>query len=135
MVFARLIVKKTLAERFHGHPCPWCKREMDRDDFHLQPTRDHYPVPRSKGGGKTVIACLICNNIKGDRNADEWLAYMALNPEWWKQTRNERTARRSEQRRRAKLRQPEKPSTPMADSLMVLARKISEGFDDKFGGS
>lgn len=122
------VVKKTLADRFHGKPCPYCKRDMDRADFDLTPTRDHYPIPKSKGGARTVIACQRCNNVKGDMLAPEWEAYMLANPDWFIVTDRDRRARRAANReaeRTAKwgprgarvIRQAETPSTPMADVL------------------
>lgn len=79
--------------KFHGKPCPYCKRQMDLNSYHLQPTNDHI-VPKSLGGRKTVICCLKCNNLKGDMLPEAWAAYMAANPDWWKYSRNERKARR-----------------------------------------
>lgn len=65
--------------------CDYCEREISTrlvPDDPLRATRDHV-IPRSKGGTKTVFACLACNNIKGDMMPDEWSAYMAENPRWW----------------------------------------------------
>ena len=129
----------------HGHPCPFCKRPMDKDDFHLKPTRDHHPIPRSRGGVRTVVCCMLCNNRKGDMSAQEWETYMIENPQWWLVTRRERKEKRAAKREEARtekwgprgarvIRQAENPSTPMADALrgLNLARAISVGFDRKF---
>jgi hypothetical protein len=64
--------------------CTYCRRTLTprADGGPLAHTRDHV-VPRSKGGAKTVPACYVCNNIKGDMMPDEWIAYMAANPKWW----------------------------------------------------
>jgi 5-methylcytosine-specific restriction endonuclease McrA len=143
------VVNKTIAERFHGHPCPYCKRAMDQADFHLRATRDHHPIPRSKGGARTIIACSLCNNRKGDMTAPEWEAYMAAHPEWWKLTNRERRTKRAQEKREAErtekwgprgarvIRQAEKPSTPMAEPLMALklTRMIGREFDHTFCGA
>ena len=78
---------------FHGKPCPYCRRQMNLNDFHLQPTADHI-VPQSMGGRKTIICCLKCNNLKADMLPEVWAAFMAANPGWWKHSREERKARR-----------------------------------------
>lgn len=65
---------------------------MDKDDPALFPTRDHYPVPKSRGGTRTLIACYSCNHIKGDMLAEDWQRYMAEHPEWWTINRAERHA-------------------------------------------
>lgn len=79
----------------HGKSCPYCNRAMDRNDYHLMPTLDHHPVPRSKGGRVTIVCCLLCNNRKGDMTAVEWESYMASNPSWWLVTRRERKQKRA----------------------------------------
>lgn len=35
--------------------------------------RDHV-IPRGRGGVETVLACHTCNDSKGQRTPDEWLA-------------------------------------------------------------
>lgn len=131
---------------FHGKPCPFCKRAMDFGDFWLIPTSDHYPVPKSKGGLKTIMCCWLCNNIKGNMTAAEWHDYMREVPEWWLLSRGDRRAKRQEKRENERtekwgprgqrvIRQDEKPSTPMAESLSVLqlTNRIATDFNRIFG--
>lgn len=92
------LMRRSRSFLHHGRPCPYCKRPMDQDDRHLQPTRDHHPVPRSKGGRRTIICCMVCNNRKGDMTAAEWQAYMNATPEWWKLTKRDRKRIRAEKR-------------------------------------
>lgn len=78
--------------------CHYCRREtirsilLKRNDP-LTRTRDHV-IPLSKGGTNArenkVIACLRCNNLKGDMMPDEWQAYMDANPQWFDRTKRER---------------------------------------------
>lgn len=89
------LMKRTKSALYHGKPCPFCKRPMDHDDRHLQPTRDHYPVPYSKGGRRVVICCYVCNNQKSDMTAAEWHAYMDATPAWWLLNKRERKQRRA----------------------------------------
>jgi hypothetical protein len=64
-----------------GEYCHYCQRLMVAySDTH--PTKDHV-VPRSRGGRKTVMACITCNNTKGDMMPAEWSAFMLDNPLWW----------------------------------------------------
>lgn len=105
---------------------------MGDDDIGLQPTRDHYPIPKSRGGTRTIICCYDCNSIKADMSAAEWLGFRAVNPEWWKQKRvvvgrKPRGPRRIVQR--------EQPSTPMRAALEqhTLVSLLRRGFDEKFG--
>jgi hypothetical protein len=64
-----------------GVHCVYCKREMiPYSDSH--PTRDHVH-PKSKGGDRTVWACVTCNQLKTDMLPDEWQTYMDENPRWW----------------------------------------------------
>lgn len=135
-------VSRTRAALYAGKPCPYCKRPMDASERDLSPTRDHHPVPRSKGGRRTITCCAKCNGLKGDMSADEWALYMAANPGWWTLTRRERQARKREAERTEKwgprasrvIRQPEKPSTPLAEPLLRLkaARELSSAFHAKF---
>jgi len=112
-----------------GKPCPYCERPMSVDHVDICPTRDHHPVPRSKGGTRTLVCCRVCNMVKADRTAAEWEEFMADNPGWWLD--GARKQRRAEARKRQKrargLRQPERPSTPMADPLRSLLKKTDEG--------
>lgn len=68
--------------RFHGKPCCYCKRQMDRFSERLYPTRDHV-FPRSKGGNVTVVCCWTCNGIKGNMLPEVWDRFMATFPKWW----------------------------------------------------
>lgn len=148
----------------HGKPCPFCKRTMDLGDARLAPTRDHHPIPRSLKGTKTIMCCSQCNNIKGDMTGPEWEAFMASHPKWWESARGERHFERKERRERERTerwgprgnrvirRDPEKPSTPLADALakhrlaavaqieqnreqaqqLSLTRAIARGFNETF---
>lgn len=135
----------------HGRPCPYCARAMDRHDFDesgfpgdLQPTRDHHPVPKSKGGTRIIIVCMRCNSIKGDMTAVEWAAYMLANPGWWLMTKVDRRTRRAAAREAARterwgprgqrvIRQAEAPSTPLAAGLAPLSERMQADFDRIFG--
>lgn len=55
----------------HGRKCFWCQRIMQSGSRFLKPTRDHV-IPKSRGGTKTVICCLSCNNLKGDMPPAIW---------------------------------------------------------------
>ena len=67
---------------FHGKPCPYCKRLMQKFHPKLEPTRDHI-VPRSRNGREIIIACIQCNGIKGNMLPGQWQAWMAAHPNWW----------------------------------------------------
>jgi hypothetical protein len=56
---------------------------MNLGRMHFMPTRDHYPIPKSKGGQRTIICCYTCNHLKGDMDATEWEAYMIENKGGW----------------------------------------------------
>jgi len=44
---------------------------------------------KSKGGAKTVPACLACNSSKGDKALMEWLRWIKRNDQYrWRQIRN-----------------------------------------------
>lgn len=119
-------------QQHDGRPCPYCAREMDITISWLAPTRDHYPVPRSRGGQKTIICCRKCNEVKGDMSAAEWLGFRARNPEWWEQ-RNPKKRVRIRHRR---IIEAETPSTPMRAALSQhsFMRLVSQAFDEKFVG-
>lgn len=114
---------------FDGKPCPYCCRSMAINDLCLAPTRDHHPVPKSKGGRRTIVVCHQCNNIKGDRSAVEWAVFMVENPEWWVVKRKVPRVRHVRF-----IKQAEKPSTPMAEPLSVLklTGMIGQEFERKF---
>lgn len=140
MVFARLITqgRPGVAGRGHGKKCPYCQRTMDRHDELLRPTRDHHPIPRSRGGTETILACYKCNHTKGDMSAEEWDAFMLANPNWFVVTgiigRRERASRPAH---RVIRKEPEKPSTPMAEPLMQLklTQMIGREFEHTFCGA
>lgn len=97
--------------------CVYCGRETFpgsrlRINHPQTRTRDHV-IPLSRGGLDTkenrVIACLRCNNIKGNMMPDEWAAYMEATPMWWTLTRYQR-----------RLRALGNPPLPMAESIMIL---------------
>lgn len=71
-----------IRNRAHGQPCPYCRRQMDRSSFDLQPTRDHV-IPRSRNGTIQIICCQKCNGVKADMMPDVWAAWMDANPGWW----------------------------------------------------
>jgi 5-methylcytosine-specific restriction endonuclease McrA len=72
-----------------GQPCPYCCRTMERLDHpRLAPTRDHV-VPESRGGKEVIVACMQCNTTKADMLPDQWEAFMASNPGWWKLSKHE----------------------------------------------
>ena len=60
---------------WHGVICPYCGKAMDVTRRDRRPSTDHI-IPVSKGGrrGPTVICCYLCNQWKGDRLLDGWLA-------------------------------------------------------------
>lgn len=109
---------------------------MDKDNPDLSPTRDHYPIPKCKGGTRTLIACNRCNVVKGDLSADAWQTFMLHNPTWWQMTLGELRPIRYEHRveREAARRSPEKPTFAIGDQLMALGlgRRIAEDFDKVF---
>jgi 5-methylcytosine-specific restriction endonuclease McrA len=74
--------KRSARAAYVHKPCPYCKRTMSYKLPGQQPTLDHVH-PKSKGGKKVIVACWTCNGIKGDMLYDEWIAFMAANPEWW----------------------------------------------------
>jgi hypothetical protein len=56
---------------------------MDFASRTLRPTRDHYPVPKSKGGRRTIVCCYTCNHLKEARSPQEWEAFMRENRSGW----------------------------------------------------
>ena len=65
--------------------CTYCGRPVERpgavDSPDAAATIDHL-VPRSKGGGNRlrnqVLACQLCNNLKGDLDLPDWLTELGL---------------------------------------------------------
>lgn len=66
-----------------GKPCPYCTRRMEISSRHLCPTRDHYPIPKSRGGRRIIIVCHTCNHLKGDKSAEAWATFMLENKSGW----------------------------------------------------
>ena len=72
-----------------GGLCYWCGRQMTpprrgrTPSQNMDATRDHIE-PECKGGTRTVWACFCCNQQKADMTLDEWRAFMAMFPEWWR---------------------------------------------------
>lgn len=73
----------TTLRSYHGKSCPYCNRPMDLAKIQLMPTRDHYPIPKSRGGRRTIICCLTCNHLKADMAADAWEAFIVENRGGW----------------------------------------------------
>ena len=74
-----------VGDRSNWH-CTYCGRPLDpdpdaADDLDAKPTIDHL-VPRSKGGGNRlrnqVLACHLCNTVKGNTDLPDWLAGLDL---------------------------------------------------------
>jgi hypothetical protein len=110
-------------KRHDGKLCPHCQRAMaiGEEAFWLNPTRDHHPIPKSKGGHETVICCRLCNNVKGDRTVQEWQDFMMDNPNWWTiDAADVRRRKRRHTSRRLYIDPKDGPSTPMADALKHL---------------
>lgn len=73
--------------------CHYCRRatlrptKLPRPHSDLKATIDHV-VPLSKGGAvrgdNVVLACALCNNLKADMMPEDWAAFMAANPIWWR---------------------------------------------------
>lgn len=121
---------------YDGHACHWCKRPMDIETSALAPTRDHFPIPRSRGGARTVIACRTCNEIKADMGAAEWTGFMAVNPNWWTRKPPKNDLPRATRRRGVRfIKMDEQPSQPMRAALEQhqLVGLLRRGFDEKFG--
>ena len=123
MAFQKLLMPKLYVHS--GRECPYCRRPMDLQVPGLEPTRDHHPIPRSRGGTKTIICCYTCNNIKGDMSAPDWDAFMQSNPEWWAMAKS---VRRKRVRGVRVIRQPENPSAPLAAAFANARRLADLGF-------
>lgn len=95
-----------------GQRCQYCRRTLEAptSSSRVAATRDHV-MPRSAGGLRTVLACFQCNNLKGDMLPDQWTAFMAANPEWWKQPQFQRQNLSRDQMLRRTTRNPPPPST------------------------
>lgn len=75
-------------KKMAGKPCPYCERTMERNHPRLDPMREH-TMPQSKGGREIIIVCIQCNMIKADMLPEQWGAFMAAHPGWWKLTKHE----------------------------------------------
>lgn len=78
-----------------GQSCHWCKRVLQStraQGSSVQATREHL-YPKSLGGTYRVWCCAACNNLKGNLRPNEWRAFMAANPNWWKGYRGRRRAK------------------------------------------
>lgn len=77
-----------------GTPCHWCQRPMgavlqnNQKKRDWAASRDHL-IPKSRGGaglpGNQVWAHVRCNELRGNMMPEEWIAWMAANPnrmEW-----------------------------------------------------
>ena len=77
-VLARTIFERKIVEQ-HGR-CYYCNDPFGSFAEDKLPTKDHV-VPRGKGGANSwhniVIACLRCNNQKGDLSLDDFLLIIA----------------------------------------------------------
>ena len=57
--------------RYAGFPpeyCFYCDAALARGRKEL----DHYPVPRSAGGGEVVTVCIVCDDQKDRFSIDSW---------------------------------------------------------------
>jgi hypothetical protein len=68
-----------------GALCYWCHRTLQATSSQAltRATRDHI-YPAWAGGTHRVWCCFACNNLKGAMKPNEWRAFMAANPSWWK---------------------------------------------------
>jgi hypothetical protein len=62
-------------------PCWYCGVRLSKKNGPTLRTRDHV-VPKSKGGWKTVLACLLCNSKKADKSLEEF-RNICGGPEFW----------------------------------------------------
>ena len=117
----------TALASYDGHPCHWCDRPMDITAHRLAPTRDHYPVPRSRGGARTVICCRDCNGVKGDMGAAEWAGFRATNPRWWTRAPPKNGLPRVARKRGVRyVFGKDTPTTPMRAALEQLLMRSDE---------
>lgn len=70
--------RKELLQR-DGDTCYYCPKQCHRKDpLHKDYATIDHKIPKSKGGLSTsdnlVIACLECNQAKGDMTAEEFIA-------------------------------------------------------------
>lgn len=74
--------------------CTYCRRPMDRPGSKtlLERTADHIMPAwlRRKRmdlsfdeAYQTVPCCWHCNQLKGQKSAEQWESFMAANPRWW----------------------------------------------------
>lgn len=74
-----------LARLAVGAICSYCRRALKEPHRRalLSATRDHV-VPKCRGGKRWVIACQLCNRIKGDITPAAWSVFTAAFPGWWR---------------------------------------------------
>lgn len=68
-----------------GEQCNYCRRTLaasTSSNSRLRATRDHVK-PKCEGGQYRVWSCWECNQIKGGMPLEDWVFFMAHNPEWW----------------------------------------------------
>ena len=75
----RIVLRTRLSEA-QNHRCCWCGRHMaDTHGRKTSPTLEHV-VPRSKGGHNgprnLAVACARCNQKRGNKNSDAFLAHV-----------------------------------------------------------
>lgn len=72
-------------KRGKGELCAYCRRVLHStmSQSKTAATRDH-TIPLSRGGRHKVWCCRQCNTLKGNKSPDEWAAFMAAHPEWWR---------------------------------------------------
>lgn len=69
-----------------GAHCTYCERKLQPTGTQspLTATRDHVkPKAYCWGENYKVWACYACNQIKADKEPDEWALFMKENPKWW----------------------------------------------------
>ena len=71
----------------NGRParCRYCDRILEPSGCgsRTAATRDHF-MPKALGGRHTVWCCAECNHKKDLMHPEEWFAWMAANPNWWR---------------------------------------------------
>lgn len=63
-----------------SNPCPYCTRYMIEGDPKRRPSKEHV-IPKSKAKGKhfnKIITCLECNQDKGDKTIENYLAILRI---------------------------------------------------------
>ena len=99
---------------YPGQTCAYCKRTLVKGHGRLAPSRDHVLPFHMRGhGGRSsiVIACICCNQLKGDMSPTEWSEIMRDVPRFWllAKTTTYRGARLYHHLREAGLLKPAEP--------------------------